>query len=301
MADDVLQLVPDPNLVRVWVTPVIERDYVARGVFPSLRNSMAQEFKNGTGLHYVTLREAAVVEFDAKRRRVEVRAGLAHAFKALLDNLGQDIIASMTRPTKLSGATPFKREDGYRCEILFGTKAQLQAVGIGVGEPFPGEPDGGERALHVRDERGYRVVISRAHYVWPGVFRASVKPPDAAPARSVQSNDEPAPTVDAKSFPKTHEEYREAMAWKFRQILVSLKDWWLVDTGKTGFRYDDEALSEFDDLVEELFGALNNGGTICSVAHRRKVQAAEMLKAAKADAPLQAFLARVRTGGASHG
>lgn len=46
-------------------------------------------------------------------------------------------------------------------DLIRGTKEQLQALGLGVGLAYPGEPGGPKRAMTVRDPRGYKARISR--------------------------------------------------------------------------------------------------------------------------------------------
>lgn len=53
-----------------------------------------------------------------------------------------------------------------------GTKAQLQALGLGTGLAFPGEPGGPRRQLWTRDPRGYEVSISQG--LSDGLYWASI-------------------------------------------------------------------------------------------------------------------------------
>ncbi len=60
-------------------------------------------------------------------------------------------------------------------DLLYGTKAQLQRYGLGVGRAFPGEPGGPRKELRVTDPRGYRVVISnRTSLGHEAVFSAGI-------------------------------------------------------------------------------------------------------------------------------
>ena len=61
--------------------------------------------------------------------------------------------------TVQKSAVPTHRFDA-RAETWTGTKRQLQAVGIGVGLTFPGEPGGPRRELHTTDPDGYEVVVA---------------------------------------------------------------------------------------------------------------------------------------------
>ncbi|GAB2912198.1 hypothetical protein GCM10027278_36070 [Paralcaligenes ginsengisoli] len=49
-------------------------------------------------------------------------------------------------------------------DLIVGTKEQLQALSLGVGLAFPGEPGGPKRTLNVRDPRGYKAEISNLYH-----------------------------------------------------------------------------------------------------------------------------------------
>lgn len=66
-------------------------------------------------------------------------------------------------------------------DCITGTKAQLQNLGVGFGQAFPGEPGGPKRAMSVIDPRGFKASITRhwdgplycAHIKFPGRVRPS--------------------------------------------------------------------------------------------------------------------------------
>lgn len=61
-------------------------------------------------------------------------------------------------------------------DLIYGTKEQLQQLGLGIGRAFPGEAGGPRRTLNVRDARGYPVEISAPR--WEGdPYTASVRFP----------------------------------------------------------------------------------------------------------------------------
>lgn len=84
-------------------------------------------------------------------------------------------------------------------DCIDGSKAQLQALGIGVGVPYPGEPGGAKRKMTTTDQRGFRVEV-RAEM--EGRFCASVRfpgwpsMPDHRSAKSMAS-----PGVQRQEFP----------------------------------------------------------------------------------------------------
>lgn len=74
-------------------------------------------------------------------------------------------------------------------EVITGTKEQLQALGIGAGRTFPGEPGGAKRQITVRDPRGLPVRINperwgrgyTARISFPGLEYTKDRPIDFAP------------------------------------------------------------------------------------------------------------------------
>lgn len=59
-------------------------------------------------------------------------------------------------------------------DCIYGSKAQLQALGIGIGVPFPGEPGGAKRKMRTTDQRGFPVEVCAER---EGGFCASVRFP----------------------------------------------------------------------------------------------------------------------------
>lgn len=57
------------------------------------------------------------------------------------------------------------------CDCIYGSKAQLQAIGIGIGVAFPGEPGAAKRKIRTTDQRGFRVEVKAER---AGVFCAYV-------------------------------------------------------------------------------------------------------------------------------
>lgn len=58
-------------------------------------------------------------------------------------------------------------------DLIYGTKEQLQSIGIAVGMAFPGEPGGPKRSLRVADPRGFSAKV-KAAYSGEGVFSVSI-------------------------------------------------------------------------------------------------------------------------------
>lgn len=61
---------------------------------------------------------------------------------------------------------PFEYNQLIWGDLIYGTKAELQAIGLGIDMPFPGEPGGPKRLLNVRDPRGFATKIDRG---WDGI------------------------------------------------------------------------------------------------------------------------------------
>lgn len=78
---------------------------------------------------------------------------------------------------------PFKYDQLPWGDLIYGTKQELQALGLGIGLAFPGEPGGPKRALLVRDPRGFKTRIGVA---WDGVTHSASIP---LPGRSLGPKD----------------------------------------------------------------------------------------------------------------
>src|ERR1035437_8079124 len=59
-------------------------------------------------------------------------------------------------------------------DYIYGTKNQLQALGIGIGLSFPGEIGGPRRILKALDPRGFLAHIDNASWHGDGIFCASI-------------------------------------------------------------------------------------------------------------------------------
>ncbi len=83
-------------------------------------------------------------------------------------------------------------------DLIYGTKEQLQRIGIAVGMAFPGEPNGPKRRLRVTDPRGLTATVEASGYFGEGIFGVSIPFPDRdKPAFSSTF----APGVKKEEFP----------------------------------------------------------------------------------------------------
>lgn len=62
-------------------------------------------------------------------------------------------------------------------DLIYGTKEQLQSIGIAAEMPFPGEPNGPKRSLRVTDPRGFTTKVEASSYKGEGIFSASISFP----------------------------------------------------------------------------------------------------------------------------
>lgn len=62
-------------------------------------------------------------------------------------------------------------------DLIYGTKEQLQGIGIAAGMAFPGEPNGPKKSLRVADPRGLKAHVEASNYRGDGIFNASISFP----------------------------------------------------------------------------------------------------------------------------
>lgn len=62
-------------------------------------------------------------------------------------------------------------------DLIYGTKEQLQGIGIAAGMAFPGEPNGPKRSLRVTDPRGLTAKVEASTWRGEGIFNASISFP----------------------------------------------------------------------------------------------------------------------------
>lgn len=77
---------------------------------------------------------------------------------------------------RTGGPSALKYEQHIWGDKATGTKAQIQALGIGQGRAFPGEPGGPKRYLTTFDPRGFKVDVCR-HENEPDKFSATIRLP----------------------------------------------------------------------------------------------------------------------------
>ncbi|HXE22998.1 MAG TPA: hypothetical protein VN617_11795 [Rhodoferax sp.] len=70
---------------------------------------------------------------------------------------------SKNQAAGINGLVEYKQLDWG--DLIYATKEYLQAIGLGLGLAFPGEPGGPKRTLRTRDPRGHSVEIEECLYI----------------------------------------------------------------------------------------------------------------------------------------
>lgn len=181
-----------------------------------------------------------------------------------------------------------------------GTKQQLQERGLGVGIGFPGEPGCHIRKVTVpTTQPGAKLRIELLHpSEWFGEVprfevevRRSEAEQEALKKAKQEAEAEKARLERLKTMPATPEKFRDDVAdcfwtWvKFTKRQMESSD---------GYRFTSDVVDEFVETVSEAYWTIKNGDTTgCSP--RKKLQLV-LGESAKADKPLQRFLANLSSG-----
>jgi hypothetical protein len=279
----------DLDAVVLWLTVTIERDYGVRSVLPRLRSGNAIGSRANATLHLLSIAEARAALEDAELRQSQVAGSVKTAFKAHADNLRAAIKQASTRPAEHAAEKPMCLHRGEWRENWRGSKEQFQRMGIGAGLAFPGEP-GGKRWCRTRDRRGFLVRITKASELWPNVYEACIEIPQAERNARAQDSKSLKADKDAierlKSLPDTAEKFRADVADTFRLFVDVMAR---TMRAKDGFRYTEEAIDDFLDVIRDASETLAVGQTEGRPPAEKLQQA--LGAQAKANGPLQAFLA----------
>lgn len=283
---------PSLDAVLLWVTPVVERDYAARGVFPNIRSDRATHARANATLHPLTRPDAQVVLADAEGRLARATKGAQVAYKAHAENLREAIKEAKSRRSEFEAADPVCTDKSPWSETWQGTKKQLQAMGIGIAFALPGEPGGNPRTASTRDRRGYAVRIKRASTVWTDFYEAYISIPETPRTPVDATKSERRGAVDdliiarLKAMPATPEKFKGDVATNFSIHIATTAR---AMRGEGGFRFTDEAIDKFVQAAIVAMSALHNGDTegLAPLETMRGVLCAR----AKDDEPLQRFLA----------
>ena len=168
------------DAVLLWLTPVIEHDYDARGVFPFLRAREAVKVQNnGQSLHLLAPEVAADVLADAQalHRKPQPQRGLKLAYGKLVENLKAAIRQANWRVTTATSPTASRAGGSHYHERWFGSRRQLEASGFTVAGALPGDA-AAAMAASIRDRRGYHATAALVSALWPDFFQVTVILPD---------------------------------------------------------------------------------------------------------------------------
>lgn len=284
------------DTVILWVTPTVERDYIARNAFPALRNAAAVELRSGGARHMLTLAEAADVHADADAQYKKTRHGVKLAYGRLERGLVQEIQsaqervaqAALERATQLWGHT--------HGEAWRGSRRQLAASGFVMEEALPGEGEAVSRRARARDHRGFAAMVSATP--WEGVFVATVTFPKEHIEKLCQA--------EKAEEDRRKEAYREALILQHAPATPAAflegartRFWNHVNRtvgelrGCYGYRLDESSVQDFLDSAAEAFHAIADGSVTGKSLHEHI--AANRLEAARKDAGLQRFLTACRS------
>lgn len=285
--------VPDLDSVVLWLTLTIERDYIERGVFRAYRAETAAASRANATLHYLTRDQAQALLDDAEARRLDTYKSLKVAFNAHAANLRSALDEAKGRRAKFEATEPVCTYRSEWSENWRGTKEQLKSIGVALEGPYPGEQGGKERWAQTRDQRGYKVRITRASTTWPGLFLADIEVPEEVRKKmreaEKQTTAEKERLQRLKTLPATPDKFREEVAKTFWMFASATK---AQMQAKDGYRFTDGVVEEFMDAVSEAYWAIKDGQTV-GRSPREKLE--QVLCAnAKADVPLQRFLSSFR-------
>lgn len=109
------------------------------------------------------------------------------------------------------GQPGFEYQQQFWGDLILGTKAQLQAIGIAVGMAFPGETDGPKRCMTVVDPRGFPCRVTPCIYKVDVIYSASINFPGRKPPRRKFDDFAPGVRVDRSSYSDEYEGTADAL------------------------------------------------------------------------------------------
>lgn len=278
-------LAPPPDSVELWLTPTIEQDFEQRGVFPELRkpHAVAVRAASGWGLHFLSSGQAAVVLADSMQRATEVGGGTLNAYHGHERRLQESIEAARSRVALFAAGAPRRTRACGDRESWIGTCAQFQTMGITI---FPGETAGAPRAkLETKDSRGLRAKVWANTSLWAGLFEVTIFLPEVEQRRPARA--EPAPALAALA--PTQDAFRARQVDAVTAVATLFRDRMQLEVG---YRFTQEVVDEFLSLLAEAQDVLRYG----QIVGRSRDAEIELSAArqARADQPLQTFLARMK-------
>lgn len=107
-------------------------------------------------------------------------------------------------------SVPFKYDQCWWGELIYGTKQELQELGLAPGLTFPGEPYGPPRILKVVDPRGLPCSINQ-FCKREGVYSAFIRYPDRDSIKRVLATAHPGVTVEHLAYADLYRGRAEAV------------------------------------------------------------------------------------------
>lgn len=289
--------VPPLDAVLLWVSTTIERDFAARGVFPTLRQTLARHYRASSSLHFLTPSEGQAVLADATRREQEVSKGLKVAYSAHVTSVASAIEEATERPGLYAAEAAICIDKCMSWEDWRGSKEHLRDHGIRLDGPWPGEPGGKERFAVGKDDRGYATRIKPFSKIWPGLYRATIEIPYEIP-RSSQTY-RPPPTeaerarMELAHMPNSADEFRAKLMGDVRlhaRVILGLA----VEPPKYhGYTLDADSVDEVHAAFDAVAEALMKVKVHFNASVHAEVEQQHRAKIASADTAFQSTLANL--------
>ena len=231
--------------------------------------------------------EQAVPSPDSKRQTHRFRSK-RFGLTVIVRRTSDSFIVVLSQPSEI-GNEKYASRDFGSCVYHRGTKRQLQDRGFGIGFGFPGEPHCNQRKVTAGSAQ---IHLLRPSDWWGDVpryeilYRRSESEQAAATALTIEEEAKKQRIHRLKSMPERSDQFKDGVADTFWKAVCATK---AAMESKDGYRFCADVVEEFMDSAEDAYWTLKNGGTE-GISPRKKLQQV-MGKSAKADMPLQRFLA----------
>lgn len=146
-----------------------------------------------------------------------------------------------------------------------------------------------EQYLHIyrRSARRFDVIVGLSENEKQRRRESKARAEELRRSREVQARAE----FELFCMPHTHEDYRSQAIKELRNAIKLFCTQQMGPREWNGFRYDEDAIGDFNVAAEDLVEILEQGTTLfCKERHAARIAAIKG-KTARADAPLQRFLA----------
>ena len=306
--------VPPIDAAIIFLPKLIERDYVARGQFPTLRagHAMRRDANYWQLATTIDIASECLADADAQLTAGVERTWLRKAYESLRDELPGVIERAQTRhATHFACPQPeLLGENDWFVEWR-GTADQFRTIGIGHELDFPSEFSARRRwSARTTDPMGCSVRIEQSD-TWPWMFIATVTISDdlrkaREMLRKTAAEAEAAQLERLRGLPVTKDDFRRAVASRYwravDEVLESLDD---LD----GYRLSEEDRERFRTEASDAYWTIRNGAVEGRSPREklRKVVAAHaqsddrlqgMLRRAQAHAHRDLAIGRTLEGGA---